>query len=67
MIESGDCVFASFEEYKDKIPELCHTMQQYYVTWISPNYYMSLAAVIYRYFPPFSCNGKWEISVGLSS
>ena len=51
MKESGDCVFARFEEYKDKIPELCHTMQQYYVTWISPNYYMSLAAVIYRYSP----------------
>ena len=50
MTGSADFVFDSFEEYKEKIPELCHTMQQYYVTWISPNYYMSLAAVIYRYF-----------------
>ena len=39
-----------FEEYSVKIPELCSSMQQYYATWISPNYYMALIAIMYRYF-----------------
>ena len=41
-----------FEEYSVMIPELCTSMQQYYVTWISPNYYMALIAIMYRSDPP---------------
>ena len=47
--ESADILVLRFDSYHVLIPELCHTMQQYYVTWISPNYYMSLAAIMFRY------------------
>ena len=49
MTVSADFLFVSFEEYKGQIPELCHTMQQYYVTYYVTSFYMSLSAVIYRY------------------
>ena len=38
-----------FEEYKLNIPEMCYSIQQYYNTWISPCYYMSIVAIIYRF------------------
>ena len=43
------CVCVRFEEYKVNIPELCYSLMQYQATWLSPNYYMSLVAIIYRY------------------
>ena len=49
MTVCADFLFVSFEEYKGQIPELCHTMQQYYVTYYVTSFYMSLSAVIYRY------------------
>ena len=44
-----DFLVVRFKDYEVKIPELCSTMGRLYATWISPSYYMSLAAIMYRY------------------
>ena len=53
----SDC---RFEGYKENIPELCYSLMQYYATWLSPNYYMSLAAIMYRYRDHHYSAHKWK-------
>ena len=36
------------EEYEQYIPMICISLQHLYGTWISPWYYMSISAILFR-------------------
>ena len=51
-----------FEDYKATVPKLCYSMQTFQATWYSPNYYMSLVAIIYRYRLEAGGASKWTLN-----